>query len=128
MGKLHQVRDIHAVKVRGSRGRIAQLDKLVLSTTHSPSQDLVQQVRRGSHYSAPISSDRRFFPTFFKVQTFVFPADHYIGQSRKIFNQGAPEGCDANFTRCLYHPALDQLPQGSAASLRAGAKRQLGRT
>ena len=64
MSKRHQVRDIHAVKVCGSRGRIVQLDKLVLSTTHNPNQDLVQQVRRSSHYSAPISSDRRFFPTF----------------------------------------------------------------
>ena len=128
MSKRHQVRDIHAVDVYGSRGRTVQLGKLVLDTAHDPSQDLVQQVRGGSHYSAPISSDRRFFPTSFKVRTFVFPIDPYIGQSRKIFNQDAPRGCDANFTRRLCHPALDQLPEGIAAPLRAGAKRQSGRT
>jgi len=64
MGKHYQVRDVRAVKVCGSKGRIIQLDKLILSTTHSPSEDLVQQVRRGNDYSAPISSNRRFFPTF----------------------------------------------------------------
>jgi hypothetical protein len=100
MSKCHQVRDIRAVDVYGSRGRTVQLGKLVPDTAHNPSQDLVQQVRRGSHYSAPISSDRRFFPTSFKVRTFAFSIDPYIGQSRKIFNQGAPRGCDANFTRC----------------------------
>ena len=99
MSKRHQVRDIHAVDAYGSRGRTVQLGKLVPDTAHDPSQDLVQQVRGGSHYSAPISSDRRFFPTSFKVRTFAFSIDPYIGQSRKIFNQGAPRGCAANFTR-----------------------------
>ena len=79
MGKLHQVRDIHAVKVCGSRGRIVQIDKLVLSMTHNQNQDLVQQVRRNSHYSAPISSDRRFFPTFLQSSDIRFPSDLYVG-------------------------------------------------
>jgi hypothetical protein len=78
MGKLHQVRDIHAVKVCGSRTRLIQLGKLILSTAHIPSQDLVQQVRRGSHYSAPISSDRRFFPTFLQSSDIGFPNDLHV--------------------------------------------------
>jgi hypothetical protein len=72
MGKRYQVWDVHAVKVCRSRGRIVQLDHLVLSTTHSPGHDLVQQVRSGSHQSAPISSDRRFFPKHLKFRRFTF--------------------------------------------------------
>ena len=62
MSKRHQVRDIHAVDVYGSRGRTVQLGNLVPSTTHDPCQDPIQQVRGGSHRSTPIRTGWRFPP------------------------------------------------------------------
>jgi hypothetical protein len=62
MSKRHQVRDIRAVDVRGSRGRTVQLGNLVPGTTHDPCQDPIQQVRGGSHRSTPIRTGWRFPP------------------------------------------------------------------